>query len=65
MTEMTILFIFGEELGWRGYLLPLWQTRFDATVASLLIGVRWFPWQLPLRSIDGLNSGFPLQWWGN
>ncbi|WP_226013380.1 CPBP family intramembrane glutamic endopeptidase [Halomicrobium salinisoli] len=37
-----------EELGWRGFMLPLLQERYSALVASLLIGVAWAAWHLPL-----------------
>jgi pimeloyl-ACP methyl ester carboxylesterase len=47
------LFTFGEEYGWRGYLLPrllpLGEIR-----ASVLIGVIWGVWHLPLI-LAGLN----------
>src|SRR5215203_7371143 len=38
----------GEELGWRGFVLPRMQTRHSALKASLLIGILWGPWHLPL-----------------
>jgi uncharacterized protein len=38
----------GEEIGWRGFVLPRMQARHSALKASLLIGILWGPWHLPL-----------------
>ena len=53
----------GEELGWRGWLLPVLQTRFTPLQSSLYIGVIWFLWHIPLFSapFGTLISGAPLE----
>ena len=38
----------GEELGWRGYLLPRLLIRHRAIPASLILGLYWWLWHLPL-----------------
>ncbi|MBF2028308.1 MAG: CPBP family intramembrane metalloprotease [Oscillatoriales cyanobacterium C42_A2020_001] len=43
----------GEEFGWRGFLLPLLQSRLSALLASMVIGVIWAFWYLPLFLIPG------------
>ena len=37
-----------QEFGWRGYVLPRLQGRFNALVSSLILGVLWALWHLPL-----------------
>jgi len=37
----------GEELAWRGFVLPSLQTRYNALVSSLVLGLIWGLWHLP------------------
>ncbi|MFB6218285.1 MAG: CPBP family intramembrane glutamic endopeptidase [Halobacteriaceae archaeon] len=46
----------GEELGWRGHLLPLLQARLSALNASLVIAAVWGVWHLPLLIGNGVEG---------
>jgi membrane protease YdiL (CAAX protease family) len=46
----------GEEIGWRGYALPLLSARLGLARASLLLGVIWAIWHLPLFFVPGIDN---------
>lgn len=67
MVLVTVVLAFGEEAGWRGYLLPLLQSRLSALSASLVVGAVWFLWHIPLLYLPGQQTGgeaFPIVLFG-
>ncbi len=43
-----------EEAGWRGFLLPALQRRWNALSSSVIIGVVWTLWHLPMFWVPGV-----------
>jgi membrane protease YdiL (CAAX protease family) len=53
----------GEEVGWRGYALPRMASRMGLGPASLVLGVIWASWHLPLFFYPGADTAgqsFPV-----
>ena len=49
-----------EEPGWRGYALPKLQVGYSALLASLILGIVWALWHLPLMVIGQIPLSDPL-----
>lgn len=53
----------GEEIGWRGYALPRLSKHVGLAPASIILGIIWATWHLPLFFFPGgdiLGQSFPL-----
>ena len=52
----------GEELGWRGFLLPELQKSYSNLNSAIIIGFIWFIWHIPLwwAPFGTLVSGEPI-----
>lgn len=60
---LLILGPLSEEIGWRGYALGRLQTRWNALTSSLIVGLVWALWHLPLFMMVGTSqheSGVPF-----
>jgi hypothetical protein len=43
-----------EEFGWRGYVLPRFQAKWNALVSSIVLGLIWASWHIPAFFIPNL-----------
>lgn len=63
LQELAIMFLvtlipaFGEEFGWRGYLLPQLSEKYTPRKAVILHGIIWWGWHLPFLAFTGWISG--------
>ena len=49
------LFALFEEVGWMGYAFDPMQERWHALIASLILGIIWAAWHIPLYIFAGLD----------
>lgn len=53
----------GEEIGWRGFLVPELSRSLSFTQLSLVSGIVWATWHYPILLFADYNSGTPA-WYG-
>lgn len=46
-----------EEIGWRGYALPMLQRKMSPFIAAILVGIVWGFWHLPAFFLSGVPQG--------
>jgi uncharacterized protein len=51
-----------EEIGWRGFALSHLQKRYNALMATLIVGTLWALWHLPLVFLPGPMAEAPFLW---
>jgi membrane protease YdiL (CAAX protease family) len=58
---INMIFAFGEEIGWRGFLLPALCEKYSNRKAIIISGLIWGLWHAPIIAM-GHNYG--LNYWG-
>lgn len=56
-TLTSLLFALGEEIGWRGYLVPRLSKGMSFTSVCLVSGLVWSVWHYPLIIFSGYHGG--------
>lgn len=59
-TLMSMMSALGEEIGWRGFMVPALYERFGLNKTLLISSLFWCCWHLPLLIGGGYMSGTPL-----
>ena len=50
----------GEEIGWRGFLVPRMVAQLGFTPAVLIVGAIWTLWHMPIILFGSYNQGAPI-----
>lgn len=53
---------FGEEAGWRGWLLPALMARFGTFCATLVLSAIWLVWHAPLFWLNATMAALVVRW---
>ena len=56
----NIISAMGEEIGWRGYMLPALTKRSNLVKALIISGLFWACWHLPLLAFGDYMTGAPV-----
>ena len=56
---LSLLSATGEELGWRGFLVPALAQRVSFTRVAVISGAIWAAWHVPLIIFADYNAGTP------
>lgn len=59
-TVNSCLFALGEEIGWRGYLVPRLARLYSFDRTSIASGLIWAVWHYPLILFAGYDGGTPV-----
>ena len=53
----------GEEIGWRGFLVPELAQVLPFTGVALVSGLIWASWQYPITAVVYRDAGLPSWFW--
>ena len=56
----SLLTAIGEEIGWRGFMLPALRQRIGVMGALAVVSIFWCLWHFPLLIFGGYMEGTPL-----
>ena len=56
---VSLAFALGEELGWRGFLVPKLAEQLSFTRTAVVSGIIWASWHMPLIIFADYNGGTP------
>jgi membrane protease YdiL (CAAX protease family) len=62
---VIFVLVIGEEIGWRGFLLPRLRGHLSLPAAGIVTGIVWSLWHLPiyLQPGEGLAAFTAFAWW--